>query len=180
MTGVTTESCDDLIENRLARLATEVLAPWVWVLCLPLAVAWRATGHVGQTLLWGLVVGVTGSVIPMTIVVRGARAGRRDGHPVVNRAGRLVPFFACITSLAGSIAILLVGGCSVADDRARCQYVRDFGHRARDHVWCALEGVDAYCRQWWCCRHSYGRVQPLARVAHAGGGGDRLVACLAR
>lgn len=110
MTGVTAESCDDVAENRLARLTTEVLAPWVWVLCLPLAVAWRATGHVGQTLLWGLVVGITGSVIPMTVIVRGARAGRWDGHHVINRAGRLVPFFACITSLAGGIAILLVGG----------------------------------------------------------------------
>lgn len=58
----------------------------------------------------GLVVGVTGSVIPMTVIVRGACAGRWDGHHVVNRAGRLVPFFACITSLAGGIAILLVGG----------------------------------------------------------------------
>jgi hypothetical protein len=96
--------------NRLARLITEVLAPWVWVLCLPLVVAWRVTGHVGQTLLWGLVVGVTGSVIPMAVIVRGARAGRWDGHHVTNRAGRLVPFLACISSLAGGAALLIAGG----------------------------------------------------------------------
>jgi hypothetical protein len=109
MSSVTTEA-NDIVENRLARLITEVLAPWVWVLCLPVAVAWRVTEHVGQTLLWGLIVGITGSIIPMAVIVRGARAGRWDGHHVTNRVGRLVPFLACITSLAGGAAVLLIGG----------------------------------------------------------------------
>lgn len=109
MTSVTTDPRDDVAENRLARLTTEILAPWVWVLCLPLAVAWRATGHVGQTLLWGLVVGITGSVIPMAVIVRGARRGRWQGHHVTDRAGRLIPFLACITSLGAGGAILLIG-----------------------------------------------------------------------
>lgn len=109
MTSVTTEALDDVVENRLARLATEVLALWVWVLYLPLAVAWRATGHVGQTLLWGLVVGITGSVIPMVVIVRGARRGRWQSHHVTDRAGRRIPFLACITSLGAGGAILAVG-----------------------------------------------------------------------
>ncbi|TWP47403.1 hypothetical protein FKR81_32330 [Lentzea tibetensis] len=96
--------------TRIARLATEILAPWVWVLGLPLAIAWSATHRVGATLLWGLVVGVTGSIIPMIVIVRGAKNGKWDSHHVTNREGRVVPFIACTSSLAGGIAILVLGG----------------------------------------------------------------------
>jgi hypothetical protein len=93
-----------------ARLATEVLAPWVWVLGLPLVVGWEVTGHhLGETVLWGLVVGVTGSLIPMAVIIRGARQGKWDSHHVTDRAGRLVPFAVCILSLGGGLALLLVG-----------------------------------------------------------------------
>ncbi|MDX8053480.1 phosphatase PAP2 family protein [Lentzea sp. BCCO 10_0798] len=96
--------------DRFARICTEVLAPWVWVLGLPLAVAWQATHHVWQALLWGLVVGITGSVIPMVVIVRGAKKGRWDSHHVTNREGRVVPFVACTSSLAAGIIVLLFGG----------------------------------------------------------------------
>lgn len=96
--------------DRLARLTTEILAPWVWVLGLPLAIAWQATHSVGATLLWGPVVGVTGSIIPMIVIVRGAKNGRWEGHHVTNREGRVVPFIACTSSLAAGIAILVGGG----------------------------------------------------------------------
>lgn len=104
-----TETQQPNLVDRLARLCTEVLAPWVWVLGLPLAVAWQATHDVWSALLWGLVVGITGSVIPMVVIVRGAKKGKWDGHHVTNREGRVVPFVACISSLAAGIAILLVG-----------------------------------------------------------------------
>ncbi|RKT52474.1 hypothetical protein C8E97_0988 [Saccharothrix australiensis] len=86
-----------------------MLAPWVWVLGLPLAIGWHATGQPVPALLWGLVVGVTGSVIPMVVIVRGARRGRWEGHHVTNREGRVVPFIACIGSLAVGVVILVVG-----------------------------------------------------------------------
>ncbi len=96
--------------QRSARIATEVLAPWVWVLLLPLAVAWQATGHhPGQTLLWGLLTGITGAVIPMAVIVRGSRKGKWDSHHVTNRAGRVIPFAACIGSLAVGFALLIIG-----------------------------------------------------------------------
>ncbi|MGY6652779.1 hypothetical protein ACXIZN_11470 [Amycolatopsis sp. TRM77291] len=99
------------IRRHLARFATEVLAPWVWVLGLPLVVAWKVTAHhLGETVLWGLVVGVTGSLIPMAVIVRGARKGKWDSHHVTDRAGRLVPFAVCIGSLAAGFAILVAGG----------------------------------------------------------------------
>ncbi|MFD5244265.1 hypothetical protein ACFWIW_06965 [Amycolatopsis sp. NPDC058340] len=97
--------------RRLARIATEVLAPWVWVLGLPLIVAWKVTGyHLGETVLWGLVVGVTGSLIPMAVIVRGARKGKWDSHHVTDRTGRLVPFAVCIGSLTAGFVVLIAGG----------------------------------------------------------------------
>ncbi|RKT53986.1 hypothetical protein [Saccharothrix australiensis] len=94
----------------LARMVTEILAPWVLVLSLPLLVAWHATGNPYQSLVWGTVVGVTGSVIPMAVVVRGARRGRWDGHHVTNREGRLVPLVTCVASLGTGIAVLALAG----------------------------------------------------------------------
>ncbi|MFE9747588.1 hypothetical protein ACFYOT_22020 [Saccharothrix saharensis] len=105
-----TDTTGKSVTRRVARLATEVLAPWVWVLGLPLAIGWHATKTVTGALLCGLIVGITGSVIPMVVIIRGARRGRWDSHHVTNREGRVIPFIACITSLGGGIAILVLGG----------------------------------------------------------------------
>lgn len=93
-----------------ARGTTEVLAPWVVVLALPLAVGWQATHSLGPTLLWGLLVSLTSSVIPMGVIVWGARTGRWDGHHVRDRTGRLVPFAALIISSAIGLTLLLTLG----------------------------------------------------------------------
>lgn len=95
--------------RRVARLVTEVLAPWVWVLGLPLAIGRHAAKTLGDALLWGLVVGITGSVIPMIVIIRGARRGKWDSHHVTNREGRVIPFTACIVSLGLGIPVLLLG-----------------------------------------------------------------------
>ena len=96
---------------RLARTVTEVLSPAVVVVVLPLAVAWQATGYrAGPTLGWGLLVAVFYSVIPMVIIVRGARRGRWDGHWVRERERRIVPFLLCLVSTVAGLAIMLVGG----------------------------------------------------------------------
>jgi hypothetical protein len=96
---------------RFARFATEVLAPWVWVLTLPLAVAWAATGHRALPALgWGLLISVTGSLIPMAVIVRGAKRGKWDGHHVTNRAGRRIPLLAAGASLGLGFVVLLAGG----------------------------------------------------------------------
>jgi hypothetical protein len=96
---------------RSARWATELLAPWVWVLALPLAVAWAATGHrVLPALSWGLLIAVTGSLIPMALIVRGAKKGKWDGHHVTNRTGRRVPLAFAGVSLGLGFVVLLAGG----------------------------------------------------------------------
>jgi hypothetical protein len=93
-----------------AKIVTEVCSPAIVVVLLPLAVAWQATGHrVGLTLLWGLVVAVFSSVLPMAFIISGARKGRWDGHHVRNREGRLLPLSLCGVSTAVGLAILLFG-----------------------------------------------------------------------
>ncbi|SEP90428.1 PAP2 superfamily protein [Lentzea xinjiangensis] len=93
----------------VARGATEVLAPWVWVVLLPFAVAAASGDGFWRTLLWGLVVAVTASVIPMAVIVRGARRGRWDGHHVTNREGRLVPLVTAGASLAAGTVVMVLG-----------------------------------------------------------------------
>lgn len=96
---------------RLARVVTEVLSPAVIVVALPLAVAWHATGYdVLPTFGWGLLVALFYSVIPMVIMVRGARRGRWDGHWVRERERRMVPFLLCLVSTVAGLVIMLVGG----------------------------------------------------------------------
>lgn len=94
--------------EKVARGATEVLAPWVWVVLLPFAIA-GATEGFWKTLLWGLVVALTASVIPMAVIVRGARRGKWDGHHVRNREGRLVPLVTAGASLAAGTVIMILG-----------------------------------------------------------------------
>ncbi|MER7077460.1 hypothetical protein SAMN02982929_06533 [Saccharopolyspora kobensis] len=94
--------------DRLARVLTEIFAPWVIVVVLPLAVAWRATESIGPALGWGLLVSVTSSILPMGVIVWGARTGRWDSHHVRDRAGRFVPFVALIVMSLVGLGLLVL------------------------------------------------------------------------
>ncbi|MGX7826695.1 hypothetical protein ACTG9Q_16540 [Actinokineospora sp. 24-640] len=96
------------MEIPVARVATEVFSPAVVVLVLPMVVAWHATGQVGPTVLWGLEVALFSSVLPMLFIIRGARAGRWDGHHVRDREHRTVPLLVGLASSVVGIAILLL------------------------------------------------------------------------
>ncbi len=89
-------------------MLTEALAPWLIVTLLPMAVTWEATSAVTPTLGWGLLVAVTSSLLPMAVIVCGARCGRWDGHHVRNREGRLVPFLILIASSSLGLTLLIV------------------------------------------------------------------------
>ncbi|KAA2251246.1 hypothetical protein F0L68_38165 [Solihabitans fulvus] len=95
--------------RRLTKAASELLAPAGLVLTLPWLVTWHATQQWGSTALWGLVVGITGSAIPMTIILRGVRVGRYDSHHVSRREERLVPFLICLGSLAVGWTVQILG-----------------------------------------------------------------------
>lgn len=99
------------VADRFASAVTEVCSPAVVVVVLSLAVAWHATGYrIGPSLLWGMVVAVFSSLLPMAFIVRGARQGKWDGHHVRNREGRLVPMLLALGSTVLGLAILLLGG----------------------------------------------------------------------
>ncbi|MBK1783388.1 hypothetical protein JHE00_03545 [Prauserella sp. ASG 168] len=93
-----------------ATVLSEALAPWVLVLALSGAVAWRATEAVLPTIGWGLLIALTSSILPMGVIVWGARTGRWDSHHVRNREGRLVPFLTLIVLSGVGLALLLVFG----------------------------------------------------------------------
>ncbi|QWF83781.1 hypothetical protein [Amycolatopsis sp. CA-230715] len=46
----------------------------------------------------------------MAVISHGARQGKWDSHHVTNREGRVIPFAACITSLAAGLLIVTLGG----------------------------------------------------------------------
>jgi hypothetical protein len=95
---------------RAARVVSEVFAPAVVVLVLPLAVAWSATGgSVLWTLVWGVEVALFSSVLPMLFIVRGARRGRWDTHHVRDREHRTVPLLFGLASTLVGLAVLVVG-----------------------------------------------------------------------
>ncbi len=94
--------------DRLARVLTEILAPSVVVALLPLALAWVVTRSPLSTLGWGLLIALTSSILPMAVIVWGARAGRWDGHHVRNRRGRLIPLLATIGFSIIGLGLLVV------------------------------------------------------------------------
>lgn len=90
-----------------ARVLTEILAPWVIVLLLPAGIAWQATHAAGPAVMWGLMVALSSSVLPMLVVVWGARTGRWDGHHVRNREERLIPFVVLTVLSSAGLALLI-------------------------------------------------------------------------
>ncbi|RSN38591.1 hypothetical protein DMC64_41730 [Amycolatopsis sp. WAC 04197] len=93
---------------KIAKVVGEILAPWVVLVLLSLAVPWKATGYsIGYTLLWGFVIAFFCAAVPMAFIVRGARKGDWDGHHVRNREGRVKPLIVCFASTAVGLAIML-------------------------------------------------------------------------
>ncbi|EHK88737.1 phosphatase PAP2 family protein [Saccharomonospora azurea] len=98
------------VQSRWAKVLSEVFAPWVIVIALSGSVAWQATHAVLPTIAWGLLIAATSSILPMGVIVWGARRGRWDGHHVRDREGRLVPFVALLVLSGGCLALLIRWG----------------------------------------------------------------------
>jgi membrane-associated phospholipid phosphatase len=93
---------------RLARIATEAFAPWIWLIAMPYAIAWLATHDLAATLGWGTLLTITGSVIPMAVIWLGTRRGRYDSHHVHNRERRLVPILVALACQSLGLIILIL------------------------------------------------------------------------
>ena len=96
--------------TKIAKVTSEIFAPWVVLVLLSISVPWRATNHdVLSTVLWGLDIVVFCAVIPMAFIVRGARRGDWDGHHVRNREARAKPLVVAFGSTAVGLALMLIG-----------------------------------------------------------------------
>lgn len=93
---------------RVARVVTEITAPWVWLVVMPYAIAWRGTHDPLATVGWGTLLTITGSVIPMAVIWLGTRRGRYDSHHVHSRERRLVPILVALACQALGLIILIL------------------------------------------------------------------------
>ncbi|WP_242882664.1 phosphatase PAP2 family protein [Actinomadura litoris] len=84
----------------VARLVTEIGAPWVLIIILFLAVAAHDAGWAG--LGWGLAGAFFASLGPMALIARGTRAGEYSDHHLTERSHRTRP-------LLGAVGLVVAG-----------------------------------------------------------------------
>jgi membrane-associated phospholipid phosphatase len=96
--------------RRLARLATEVLAPAPTVAVLLLLVAWRSAPTPGEALKWGGLAALFASLVPFGYILRGVRRRRLTDRHVRVRAQRPVPLLAGIGSVLVGLTLLALWG----------------------------------------------------------------------
>lgn len=92
--------------DKAARTVTDWLAPWVVIIAVCLATAWRATGSVGGTVLWGGAVALFTSAIPMAIIRWHMRRGRVTDIHVRHHAHRLAPLVGIVASAAAGLTVM--------------------------------------------------------------------------
>jgi hypothetical protein len=96
--------------DRIARIASEVLAPAVLVAALLLAVGWQAGDEPGVSRWWGLPGALFAAGLPLAYVLRGVRKGRLSSHHIPEREHRRVPLLVGIVSVAIGLAVLVLLG----------------------------------------------------------------------
>jgi hypothetical protein len=91
--------------QRLARLATEVLAPAPTVVVLLLLVAWRSTPTPHEALAWGVLAALFAVLIPLAYILREVRRRRLSDRHVRVRAQRPLPLLVGIGSVLVGLAL---------------------------------------------------------------------------
>ena len=95
--------------SRLARAATELLAPAVLVSVLLVLLGWHSTGFRLQGLALGAVAAVFESILPFAYIVRGVRRGELTDRHVGDRTQRLRPLLVAFGSVVvGAVVLLLL------------------------------------------------------------------------
>lgn len=95
------------VSSRVARLLTEIAAPWVWCVALPYAVAFSSDIDFWPAVGWGTLVAFGAAAVPMGVIMRGIRRGSvQSGHHITTRTERYVPLLAALTSVTAVLSIL--------------------------------------------------------------------------
>lgn len=89
--------------DRVARWVTEGLSPAVLVAAISIAVSWHS-----RSLLWGILTAVFASLIPISYILKGVRAGHYDDHHVRPRERRPRVILFAAASVAAGLALMLV------------------------------------------------------------------------
>jgi len=98
------------VQDRLARVASEVFGPAVLVAVLLLVVGWHAGDAPGVSRWWGLPGALFAAGIPMAYVLRGVRNGSLSNHHIPEREHRRLPLLFGIASVTvGLTALVLLG-----------------------------------------------------------------------
>src|SRR2546423_424200 len=95
---------------RLARLATEILAPSPTAAVLLLLVAWHSAPTAAEAVRWGILAALFASFMPFLYIVRGVRRGRLTDHHVGDREQRRAPLLVGIASILVGLALLRLWG----------------------------------------------------------------------
>jgi membrane-associated phospholipid phosphatase len=94
----------------IARLITEIAAPWVWCVSLPYAVGLGGTWSLWTGLGWATLIMIGGAVVPMGLILRGMRKGTvQSGHHLTSRIERYVPLIGALISMGIVVAALIIG-----------------------------------------------------------------------
>ena len=98
------------VRDRIARIASEALAPAVLVAGLMLVVGWHAGDQPGVSRWWGLPGALFAAGIPLAYILRGVQQGRLTNHHIPEREHRRVPLlFGLASVLLGLLALVLLG-----------------------------------------------------------------------
>ena len=98
------------VRRKLARSATEILAPAPTLAALLLVVTWHNTPTTAEALLWTLVAIFLGSLVPLLYILLQVRRGRLTDRHVRVREQRLRPLLVATMSLLALLAVLVIGG----------------------------------------------------------------------
>jgi membrane-associated phospholipid phosphatase len=92
--------------KRIARLATEVLAPAPIAATLLCLVAWRTAASPQEAVVWGLIAVVFAALIPIAYVLQGVRKRRLTHRHVPKREQRRLPLIVGISSVFVGLVLI--------------------------------------------------------------------------
>lgn len=107
---IATDHDTSSMPHRVARVVAEVFAPAVCAGVVSITVSLTSSPTLVAGIVWTAVSAGFCALLPFWFMSHGARTGKWDTHHVRDRKDRIVPLSVSIASVAGGLAILLLGG----------------------------------------------------------------------